>query len=103
MDLIRFASSAGYLDNVATVIADLSPSLDSKKLLVAVRRVNDLPSAQRLGYILDHVRAKHLAAVIHKWAERQSPRPVSLHKGRPVVDASENRRWHVLVNQPLVN
>jgi predicted transcriptional regulator of viral defense system len=101
VDLVRFANSAGYLDNVATVISELSPSLDPQKVLAAVRLVNDLPSTQRLGYILDHVRAKHLAAAIHKWTERQSPRSVSLHKGRPVDDVSENRRWHVLVNQPL--
>jgi hypothetical protein len=33
--------------------------------------------------------------------ERQSPRLVPLRSGRPVVDASEDHRWHVLVNQPI--
>ena len=35
VDLVRFVKSAGQLDNVATVIAELSPALDPKRLLAA--------------------------------------------------------------------
>ena len=101
VDLVRFARAAGYLDNVATVLAELAPSLDPKRLLTAVRLVNDVPNAKRLGYLLDHVRGKDLSEPMHAWVERQSPRPVPLHPGRPVADAPEDRRWHVLVNQPI--
>ena len=75
--------------------------LDPKRLLAAVRLVDDVPNAKRLGYLLDHVHAKHLSEPIHAWVERQSPRPVPLRSGRPVTDAPEDRRWHVLVNQPI--
>src|SRR5208283_4548797 len=60
---IRFFASqyvgraAGALDNVATVLAELVSLLDPKRLLTAVRLVNDVPNAKRLGYLLDHVRA----------------------------------------------
>jgi len=101
VDLIRFAKAAGSLDNVATVIAELSPSLDPKKLLPAVRLVHDVPNAQRLGFILDHVRAHRLSAPIRGWLQRQAPRPVPLRTGLPTANASEDRRWRVLVNQPL--
>lgn len=101
VDLVRFARAAGYLDNVATVLAELSSSLDPRKLLAAVRLVNDVPNAKRLGYLLDHVHAKQLSEPIHTWVERQSPRLVPLQSGRPVTDATEDRRWHVLVNQPI--
>ncbi|MGO8747971.1 MAG: type IV toxin-antitoxin system AbiEi family antitoxin domain-containing protein [Thermoguttaceae bacterium] len=49
VDLVRFARAAGHLGNVATVLAELSSSLDPKKLLAAVRLVNDVPNARRLG------------------------------------------------------
>jgi hypothetical protein len=48
VDLVRFAKAAGSLDNVATVIAELSPSLDPKKLLAAVRLVHDVPKMELL-------------------------------------------------------
>jgi len=101
VDLVRFVKAAGYMDNVATILAELSPSLDPKKLVAAVRLVNDVPNAKRLGYLLDHVRARRLSEPIHAWVERQPSRPVPLRSGRSVKDAPEDRRWHVLVNQPI--
>ena len=101
VDVVRFVQAAGYLGNVATVLADLSSLLHPKKLLAAVRLVNDVPNARRLGYLLDHVRAKPIAEPLHAWVERQSARPVPLQSGRSVAGAVENHRWHVLVNQPI--
>jgi predicted transcriptional regulator of viral defense system len=101
VDLVRFARASGYLDNVATILAELAPSLDPKRLLTAVRLVNDVPNAMRLGYLLEQVGARAVLEPLHAWAERQSSRPVPLRSGRPANDARENRRWHVLVNQPI--
>lgn len=101
VDLVRFSKAAGYLDNVATVIAELSSSLDSKKLLESVKLVADLPNAQRLGYILDHVGAKSVARPLLDWIDRHSPTWVPLRTGRRAQDSSEDRRWHVLVDRPL--
>lgn len=101
VDLVRFIRAAGHLGNVATVLAELTPSLDPKKLLAAVRLVEDVPNARRLGYLLDHLRARATAEPIHVWVERQSCRPIPLQSGRSVKDAVENRRWRVLVNQSI--
>ncbi len=73
VDLVRFAKAAGGLDHVATVIAELAPLLDSKRLLAAVRRVGDVPNAQRLGYLLDRVRQRQLADAVHAWVTPQVP------------------------------
>ena len=101
VDLVRFAKAAGNLDNVATVLAELSSLLDAKRLLAAVRLVGDVPNAKRLGYLLDHVRARRVCGPVHAWIERQSCQPVPLQAGRPVAGAPEDRRWHVLVNEPV--
>ena len=101
VDLVRFSKAAGYLDNVATVIAELSSLLDPKKLLTAVKLVGDVPSAQRLGYILDHVRARKVARPLHDWIESHLPTCVPLRSERRAQNGSENRRWHVLVDRPL--
>jgi predicted transcriptional regulator of viral defense system len=101
VDLVRFARAAGHLDHVATVLAELSSTLESKKLLAAVRAVEDVPNAQRLGYILDHVNGQGLTNSVQAWVERQTPRLVPLRSDRSATGAVEDRRWHVLVNQPL--
>lgn len=101
VDLVRFAKAAGYLDHVGTVIAELAPSLDPKRLLAAVRRVGDVPNTQRLGYILDRIRQRRLSDPIHAWLQRQEPRSVPLRSGQPAADAPEDHRWHVLVSEPL--
>jgi predicted transcriptional regulator of viral defense system len=101
VDLVRFARASGYLDNVATILAELAPSLDPKRLLTAVRLVNDVPNTKRLGYLLEHVGARAVLEPLRTWIQRQSSRPVPLRSGQPANDARENRRWHVLVNQPI--
>lgn len=100
VDLVRFAKAAGGLDNVTTVISQLSSSLDAKKLPAAMRLVGDVPSAQRLGYIFDRLQARKLAHAVQNWIERQSPRPVPLRTGA-ALEGPEDRRWHVIVDHPL--
>jgi predicted transcriptional regulator of viral defense system len=101
VDLVRFAKAAGHLNHVATVIAELSPSLDPRRLVAAVRMVGDVPNAQRLGYIFDQLRKRQLSDPIHKWVEQQEPRVAPLKSGQPVNGAREDRRWHLLINRPI--
>jgi len=101
VDLVRFAKAAGHLDHVAALIAELSPSLDPKRLIVAVRAVDDIPNAQRLGYILDRVRQRAISDALHAWVERRVERMQPLRTGRPVSGAKEDRRWRLIINSPL--
>ncbi len=100
-DLVRFARAAGQIDNVATVLADLVPLLDPKRMLKVVRAGGDIPNAQRLGYLLERARGRSQSKAIHGWLKRQSPRPVRLRPGWDETGAEENRRWHVLVGDPV--
>lgn len=101
IDLVRFARAAGQIDNVASVLAELLPLLNPKRLLSAVRTVGDVPNAQRLGYLLERVRGRAQAKVMRDWLERQSPRIVPLRPGRTDAGATEDRRWHVLITEPV--
>ena len=100
-DLVRFARAAGQIDNVATVLVDLIPLLDPKRMLKVVRAGGDIPNAQRMGYLLERVRGRPQAKAIHEWLKRQSPRAIPLRPGRTATGAEEDRRWHVLVTEPV--
>ncbi len=101
VDLLRFSKAAGQLDNVATVIAELSSSLDPKKLLTAVKLVGHIPNAQRLGYVLEHVDARRAAAPLREWVRSKAPNCVPLRAGHPSHDGLEDRRWNVTIDRPL--
>ena len=101
VDLVRFAKAAGHLDHVVSVIAELSPLLDPKRLVLALGVVNDIPNTQRLGYILDLLRRRKLSEPVHGWAQRRIQRLQPLRPDQPVDDARENRRWRLLINSPI--
>ncbi len=101
VDLVRFAKAAGHLDHVTSVIAQLAPSLNPKRLVAALSVVHDIPNAQRLGYILHVLRQRKLSAPVHRWVQPRIERFQSLRSGQPVDDARENRRWHLLINGPM--
>lgn len=102
VDLVRFVHSAGGLDNVATVISELSGTMDPTRLLAAVRAVEDIPDAQRLGYILDLVRQRRLSEPLHAWLRRKANRLQPLRPDLPVDGAShQSRRWSLAVNADI--
>jgi len=101
VDLVRFAKAAGYLDHVATVIAELAPSLEPKRLIGALSVVNDIPNAQRLGYVLDLVRQRRLSDPMHAWIEGRIQRAQLLRPDQPTESARENHRWRLWINAPV--
>jgi hypothetical protein len=101
VDLVRFVKAAGHLDHVAALIADLSPTLDAKRLVASVRTVGDIPNAQRLGYILDRIRQRAISDALHAWVEPRIQRTQLLRPGRPANGATEDRRWRLFINSPL--
>ncbi len=101
VDLVRFARSAGQLNNVAMVLVELVRLLEPAPLLKMVRAVADVPNAQRLGYLLERVGARRLAKPLHDWLKRQSARVIPLRPGRAAAGVPEDRRWHVLITEPI--
>ena len=101
VDLVRFVKAAGHLDHVASVIGELAPSLDPKRLVAAVNVSKDIPNAQRLGYILEQLRRRELADAVSHWLERRVLRFQPLRPGLPIAEARESRKWHLLINTPV--
>ena len=101
VDLIRMSRSAGYLDHVATVIAELSQTLNPGRLLAAVQIIADVPTAQRLGFVLDLTSGTRLTKTLKKWIDTRSPKLIPLRSSHRTREGVVDRRWNVLVDQPL--
>ena len=100
-DLVRFYKSAGGLDNVITVLSELSERLDAGKLLATVKRHGDPILARRLGWLLEKVGAKNLTEGLLKWVGNKDVPFVSLDSAEGIENATISKKWRLLINVEL--
>lgn len=96
-DLLRYPAAAGYLDNVATVLAELAEQLDPT-VLATLAEKQAIPNVQRLGYLLDLIDAPALAEPLAGALEHRRRRPVLLSPGEENNDQPPANRWRVIPN-----
>jgi predicted transcriptional regulator of viral defense system len=96
-DLVGYHKHAGGLDNVATVLAELSDSLSFEDLF-GVAKLSPTPWAQRLGYLLERVGAERKAASLASYVERMAKETTPLLPGRTIMGARHDPRWKLHVN-----
>ncbi len=99
LDLIRYVRSAGHLGNVVDVLGELAERLDAARLVEAARLEGEVPSAQRLGYLLDRVGAVKLTTALASYVDEHRPRFTRLRPDRPAHGAEKDERWRVSVNE----
>lgn len=97
-DLVRYYRWAGYLNNVATVLAELSERIDPKKLVSAAVAEGEVAHAQRLGYLLDQYGEKKKALELLKWISERETKLVPLRPGWKGEVTARDEKWRVLVN-----
>ncbi len=96
-DLVRFASAAGHLSNVATVLRELAEKLDPEAL-ASLSPIYGAPDTQRLGYLLDRLHARSLADSLARALEQLRVRTVLLAPGQRRGRAKRDERWRVIPN-----
>jgi predicted transcriptional regulator of viral defense system len=101
LDLVRYSKAAGHLGNVATVLGDLAERMKPDVLLNTAEKQDDIPTAQRLGFLLDLIEATALADPLAAYIAKKRPRAVRLRTDHPVAGASQNKRWRVYVNETV--
>jgi len=74
LDLVGYQHRAGGLNQVATVLAELSERLDADKL-VAVSGTAPPAWSQRLGHLVERIGASEKAAPLKAWARRMRATP----------------------------
>ena len=107
LDLLRYPHAGGGLDNIATVIADLSEHMDAGKLATLAAEYERSVS-QRLGYLLDRFAHNDRAVALHRMLTKKSTLPwvelePSLAKDIDLTPEplERNERWHVIVRRLL--
>jgi predicted transcriptional regulator of viral defense system len=101
IDLFRYPSAAGGLDNAATVLGELAEHLDKQKLVDAARAEGELACLQRLGYVLGNVGAGNRTSALCKWINEREPRNTPLNPRRSIKGCPVDRRWRIIVNDTI--
>ena len=94
-DLIRYAARIGGIGRAAETIGPLLPQMRTAELHRVLEIEDEPATAQRLGFVLDHLRATKLAKVVQDWL----PSPLVLVPLVPGLrgrsDAPEIKRWRI--------
>ena len=101
LEVVGYPERCGYLDNVATVLVELSDSMSGDLLAAEARRT---PTAwgQRLGYLLELVQETDLASYLDPVLAERTAFPVALAPWKEMSGARRDRRWHVAENIEVV-
>lgn len=71
LDLVRHQTAVGGLEAVARIAHDLAAKTTSAGLLAALRALDQVPAAQRLGFVLDQLGHLRQASTIASWLRLQ--------------------------------
>ena len=96
-DLVGYPAQAGGLDNVATVLAELSESIDSNKL-IAIASLSPSPWVQRLGYLFALTGAHELADAAADYIAQSSHETVPLDPAGTGNSVVRESRWKLFIN-----
>jgi predicted transcriptional regulator of viral defense system len=97
LDVVGYVSHCAGLDNVATILTELAERIDPHRL-VEVAELSPVSYAQRLGYLLELVGEKELAAPLADYVRLKRPIPTALTPKVSIKGAKKDRRWQVYVN-----
>ena len=104
-DLMRYPSASGQLNNIATIIEELSGNLNARLLVniakASVSERGEMIYWQRLGYILDFVGAEKKANQLAQWVQSHKPSFGYLVRSENEETVSRNDRWNLYINTEL--
>ena len=101
IEIVGYPERCGYLDNVATVLAELSESLRGELLAAEARRA-PLAWVQRLGYLLELVDKQELAGYLHPVLTARTAFPVALAPWKEMDGTQRDPCWNVAENIKVV-
>ena len=97
IDLVGYQRRAGGLEQVATVLSELSERIDPERLVVAARTA-PVPWAQRLGYLLELVDATDMVASLKVHVRRNARQVTALLPAATNEHASRSDDWRLWIN-----
>lgn len=97
LELVGYPNHAGGLDNVATVLSELSEHIDAEKL-IEIARSCPVSWSQRLGYLLELVGQDKPALALAPFVFENARSYTPLRRATNVAGGERKSRWKLIVN-----
>ena len=97
LELVGYPGHAGGLDNVATVLVELSEEMAADRLL-EVAGLCPVSWSQRLGHLLELVGQEDLAAALGPFVNENARSYTPLRRAANIAGGKRNPRWKLIVN-----
>jgi len=119
MDMVTYPNRCGGLDNVLTVMTDLVKKINANKLLQLALDTEEITWVQRLGYLLDLIKANNLSDALLKSLDNRRVRARILippPKKSPALEKlaaklrktktssscnTRNNKWKLIINKKM--
>jgi len=101
LDLVTYPEHAGGFGNVATVLLELSEKMQPKLLVKTARQASVMPYVQRLGYLLDRLKLKDLAAPLAEYVALRAQIITPLIPSLPKEGMPKNAKWKLIINSEI--
>ncbi len=98
LDMLSNQKHAAGIDHIATVLLELSESLNAEKLLLLARTYPETAWLQRLGYLLETLGFNELSENILKILKEKKVNWVRLAPRISSMQLSRNSKWKIIVN-----
>ena len=98
MDLCLFLRRSGGLSHIATILDELSESVELSSLKKLLEKNNETTWIQRLGFILDQLGHQDLANILLEHLKNQKTNIVSLVPYHSMQGAERDTKWRIAIN-----
>ncbi|HVE43945.1 MAG TPA: type IV toxin-antitoxin system AbiEi family antitoxin [Gammaproteobacteria bacterium] len=105
IDLFKYSDRAAGISHIATVLSELTPSIDENKLIELAEHLGEVRQIQRLGFILEKIDVmedeEKKLKIIDKLLEymKNANRPfVSLVPYMPRTGCPRHKKWKIVEN-----
>jgi len=106
MDLLRYQTSSGGINNIATVLTELVININPEKLLQIATDSDETAWIQRLGYILEQsepMEVEHrdkIVILLKELINNKKPAYIPL-LSKGIDKSTKNPDWRVIVNHKI--
>jgi len=98
IDLVTYPHHSAGIDNIATILVELSEKIESKRMLALMENSKELAWIQRLGYLFEIIGENKLAEIFKKHLSTQRVQPCALQRGLSIKGVPYNEKWGVFIN-----
>ncbi|KOC19788.1 hypothetical protein GL58_17345 [Comamonas testosteroni] len=105
LDLIRHQADVGGIESIARVTKDFSSQLDLRDITLGLDAMNQIPVAQRLGFIFDHLNLTLPAQRGEGWlrSRRITLQPLVLEDREDDHPLQVNAKWGIRYDTRLLD